>query len=129
MNIKAGFLTKAVMATYGANKWRMVEDLDYLAADGTFIRVLHGFIHDLASIPRPFNLLFRVNGKHREPSILHDWLYDKQGLITPYKRLTRQECDALFLEAMKSCGVGYFQRNMMYYGVRVGGFIAWNDKK
>ena len=121
------FMNTAILAPYSSDKWRMIEDLDYLADDKTFIRIPHGFVHDLASIPVPLNLFVRVNGRHREASILHDWLYNQKGLISQFKRLNRLESDAMFLEAMKSGGVGWFKRNMMYYAVRVGGFIAWSN--
>jgi len=122
------FMNKAIMEPYSDERWRMIEDFDYLTEDDRFIRIPHGFVHDLASIPRVFRLFFSVNGRHREAAILHDWLYHNQGLVSEFKRFTRAESDKLFLEAMKSSGVGYFKRHSMYWGVRVGGFIAWSSK-
>lgn len=122
------FLTEPVMKPYDSNKWRMVEDFDYVTQGGDFIRIPHGFIHDLASIPRGFNLFFRKHGDHTRAAILHDWCYHTKGQITPKIKLTRLQSDELFLMAMKECGVGYFKRCMMYYAVRVGGFLSWaND--
>lgn len=121
------FLTEAVMKPYGGNKWRMVEDFDYVTESGDFIRIPHGFVHDLASIPRPLNLLFRKHGRHTSAAILHDWAYHTQGQITGKIKLNRLQSDELFLEAMKASGVGYFKRVSMYYAVRLGGYLAWKD--
>lgn len=120
------FLTEAVMKPYAGNKWRMVEDLDYITQKADFIRIPHGFIHDIASIPVPINLFFRKHGRHTNAAILHDWCYHTKGQITGKIKLTRLQSDELFLAAMSECGVGYFKRHSMYWGVRLGGFIAWS---
>lgn len=122
------FLTPPVMKPYADNKWRMVEDFDYITDTGVFIRVPHGFVHDLASIPRPLNLFFRKHGRHTQAAILHDWCYHTQGQVTEKVKLTRLLSDELFLEAMKETGVGYFKRYSMYYAVRLGGYFAWVNK-
>ena len=86
-----------------------------------------GFENDLASIPRLLTFAFKVNGKHRWSAVIHDWLYANKGEIGTL-RLTRKECDLIFLEAMKVKKVGYIKRSMMFRGVRVGGFVAWSKK-
>ena len=123
------FYTTANMTTIRGGKWKMEEELDYVANDGTFIRVPRGFVHDLASIPRPLNLLFRVNGDHREAAILHDYAYANLGKVSSLKPLTRQECDLLFLEAMHSMLVNRATASSMYYAVRWFGWFAWNAHK
>ena len=120
------FLTEPVMKPYSASKWRMVNDFDYVTEGGDFVRIPHGFIHDMASIPRGVNLFIRKHGAHTKAAILHDWCYHTKGKINGGERLTRLQSDELFLTAMRECGVGYFKRYMMYYGVRCGGFIAWS---
>lgn len=123
------FLTTADMTTVRGGKWKMNAELDYLSSAGTFIRVPKGFVHDLASIPRPFNLLLRVNGDHREAAILHDFAYANLGVVSNFKTLTRQECDLLFLEAMHSCLVNRATAKAMYCAVRLFGMFAWNTHK
>ncbi len=119
------FLTEAILKPYGGDKWRLVEDFDYATIDGQFIRIQHGFICDLASIPRPIRLAIPVNGRHRQAAIVHDWLYNRGGLINEMKRISRKECDLIFLEAMTETGVSYFKRWAMYYGVRMGGSFSF----
>lgn len=123
------FLTTAVMTTVRKGKWRMVEELDYVTDSGVFIRVPRGFVHNLASIPRPFNLIFRVNGDHREAAILHDFAYAEQGKVAEDMQLTREECDLLFLEAMRYMLVGEFTAKSMYCAVATFGIFAWNKNK
>jgi hypothetical protein len=120
------FLTPAIMRPYGDNKWAMVEDFDYQYGS-KIIRIPHGFVHDLASIPRPLNLFVRQSGRHREAAILHDWLYENKGLINSFKRFSRKESDEIFYQAMLESGVGNVKSYLMYKAVRIGGYFAWKS--
>jgi hypothetical protein len=102
-------------------EWRLILPLIYLRDDYTAITVPAGFITDLASIPRAFHSLIPVNGKHSPAAILHDYLYCTQDR-------TRAEADAIFLEAMKACGVGWLRRQAMWSAVRAGGWLAWKER-
>lgn len=77
-----------------------------------------GFLTDLASIPRAFQWLVPVNGHHRRPAVLHDYLYVIQDR-------SRAEADRLFLDAMESIGTRWSQRRLMHTAVRSGGWWAW----
>lgn len=77
-----------------------------------------GFITDLASIPRIFQGLVPVNGHHRRPAVLHDYLYVVQDR-------SRLDADRLFLQAMAAIGTRWTQRQIMYRAVRLGGGAAW----
>ena len=101
--------------------WYLVDDLIYQTEAGEVITVPSGFDTDLASIPRIFHSIIPVNGKHRSPAIIHDHLYVVQDR-------TRSEADSIFLEAMKSVGVRWTQRYAMYWAVRSGGWIPWNQR-
>lgn len=120
------FLTPAVMTTHPDNKWRMVEELDYQFGQ-RIIRIPKGFVHDMASIPRPFNLFIRKHGNHTEAAILHDWLYANTGLINSFSRLTRLQCDHLFYRAMIESGVSQTKACLMFRAVRLGGWASWDD--
>ena len=101
--------------------WILVADLVYQTKTGEVIVVPTGFDTDLASIPRIFHAIVPVNGKHRSPAIIHDYLYATQNH-------SRSEADAIFLEAMESVGVRWTQRYAMYWAVRVGGWLAWDQR-
>jgi len=78
-----------------------------------------GFQTDLASIPRGFRSIIPQIGKHLQPAIAHDFCYAGNT------NLTKEEADLLFLEGMKSTGVWWLRRRVMYLAVRVGGKGHW----
>jgi len=78
-----------------------------------------GFRTDLASIPRPLRLFVSRFGRHRVPSIIHDWCYEA------HTKLTRSESDELFLLLMDRYGVPRWKRQAMYRAVRVFGASRW----
>lgn len=86
--------------------------------DGEAIIVPAGFRTDLASIPRLFQNLVPVNGRHRAAAVLHDYLFVVQDR-------PRSAVDAIFLRAMEASGVSWAQRWVMYAAVRVGGWMPW----
>ena len=101
--------------------WYLVNDLIYQTTSGEVITVPSGFDTDLASIPQIFHSIIPVNGRHRSPAIIHDYLYVIQDR-------SRSEADAIFLEAMESVGVRWTQRYAMYWAVRLGGLLPWNKR-
>lgn len=86
------------------------------------IVIPRGFITDFASIPKPAQWLYSVNGKTRKAAVLHDYLYCEQ-------RLTRELADAIFMEAMIATGVDKVEREVFYRAVRLGGWKRWNERK
>jgi len=116
------------------------EPLTYRWVDGETIRELKvpaEFPTDLASIPRVFRLFFPVNGKHRKAAVVHDYLYSWLGnlpegttsvdIVSGESVNLRKFSDGLFLQMMKDLGVSRFKRYPMYWGVRSGGWVAWNN--
>lgn len=116
------FLSEAILKVgHGTDSWILDEPLIYQADSSELITVPAGFSTDLASIPRPLQAVIPLNGKHRAAAIVHDYLYAIQDR-------TRAQADAIFLEAMKACRVRYTQRYAMYWGVRIGGWVPWNER-
>lgn len=95
--------------------------LQYRSANGRLYRVPPRFITDLASIPGIAQPAIDRNGKSRRPAVLHDWLYCLHAD-------TRQEADALFLEALQAEGVGWLTRHAMWAAVRAWGWRYWNAR-
>jgi len=81
------------------------------------IIVPKGFVTDFASVPRVFLPIIPKMGRHREAAVIHDYLYTG----TRYKKLTRKDCDKLFLEAMIESKVPRWKRILMYRLVRIFG--------
>lgn len=116
------FLTPLDLRAYKPGEWVVLLGLLYLARNGARYMVPRGFITDLASIPRALRWLIDPDGPSRQAAVLHDFLY-----CIHY--LPRAEADALFLEALESCGVGRATRWAMYLGVRAGGWVYWDQRK
>ena len=98
-------------------EWILGKPLVYETRKGIIIEAPKGFVTDLASIPRIFQILIPKAGKHRSPAVIHDLLYVKKGRLG-LKKFTREEADELFLEAMEDVGVSYWKRYSMYWAVR-----------
>ncbi len=119
--------------------WRLIRTFEYVwgkLETGLHIRVPAGFVTDFASSPRFFWPIVSPWGKWGKAAILHDWLYSKKGqrvvdlrghglVSIPRRKLA----DGIFLEAMEVLGVKPWRRNLMYWGVRAFGWLAWRKKR
>jgi hypothetical protein len=85
-------------------------------------------VTDFASLPLGV-FIKSPGGKWDKPAIIHDELY-KTPLVAvaggTAREVTRAQADAIFLEAMDASGVNWFTKRIIYSGVRVGGWKAWN---
>ncbi len=79
-----------------------------------------GFVTDLASIPRLARLLISKSGRHRVPSVIHDWCYEGKT------DFTRAEADELFLILMALYQVPIWKRQAMYGAVVSFGWALWD---
>jgi hypothetical protein len=101
--------------------WKLLQPLVYSSdRHGRLITVPAGFITDFASVPRlPVAYLVTANRGH-EAAVIHDWLYTTHAV-------PRAEADALFEEALAAGGEPAWRRWLMWLGVRVGGWAAWDS--
>ena len=82
-----------------------------------------GFFTDFASVPRFLPLVYACLGDTaHEPAVIHDWLY--YSAIT-----TREVADNVLLEAMKAWGMPAWRYWPIFWGVRAGGWSAWNQHR
>lgn len=90
------------------------------------ITVPQGYITDGASVPRILWPLVRPDGLVRAGSVLHDYLYGLRGFSAKQGfHFTRRECDIIFRDIMKECGVSWLKRGTMYNAVRLFGWLPW----
>lgn len=107
----------------GDDLWFLLRHLEYKSKQGVVYRVPKHFITDAASIPRfLWSLVGHPMDDYAESAVLHDWLY-RTGNVP------KEEADRLFLEAMKSQGIRWAQRWVLYCGVKFGGRLAWNSNR
>ena len=81
-----------------------------------------GIKTDLGSIPTVLQVFFPKDGKAMYGYILHDYLY-QIGLFS------RSETDDILEEAMESLGVSWWRRKSVRGGLKVGGWVAWNEHR
>ena len=109
------------LRAYKPGEWVLLEPFRYHARDGREFTVPRWFVTDLASIPWLVDPLF--DGlDHRAAGVIHDFCYCAQ-------QVTRAEADELFREMLETLGVGVIKRNLMYSGLRVGGWYRYSQCK
>ncbi len=89
---------------------------------GRTLTVPVGFYTDFASVPRIGIIYAMLGDTAHEPAVVHDWLY-YLGLVP------RELADQVLLEAMGVINVPAWRRWPIYWGVRIGGWYAWNDHR
>ncbi len=81
-----------------------------------------GFYTDFASVPRLGIVYAMLGDCAHQPAVVHDWLY--------YAALvSRKTADRVLLEAMVDIGLPSWRRWPIYWGVRLGGWHAWNEHR
>lgn len=121
----SSFTQPLVLEDLGNGTWRTTREFIYYVGEegkGEAIVVPQGFVTDLASVPRMLWPLVPPMGKFNQAAVLHDYLYS-------IGCKTRKACDDVFLEAMAVLGVRWSQRWTIYSGVRIGGWVAWNNHR
>jgi hypothetical protein len=95
---------------------------------GTLIVAPVGFVTDFASVPRIVLAYLMFGGKGKRAAVIHDLLYSKFMVWVNggLRALTREECDAVFKEALQATGYSNFTVWCMYQGVRFGGAARFN---
>jgi hypothetical protein len=80
------------------------------------------FYTDFASVPRLGIIYALLGDRAHEPAVVHDWLYF--SAIT-----TRKISDDVLMEAMQVMNLPWWQRYPIFWGVRIGGWHAWDQHR
>ena len=101
-------------------RWRLLENFPYHSELlGRWFTVPKGFVTDFASVPRVPVAYWLTGGIAHISAVVHDYLYSTH--LT-----TRSEADQVFLEAAAASNIPAWRRNLMYWGIRAGGWQRWN---
>ncbi len=103
------------------NTWIVMRPFGYDIGEegsGDSVDVEIGFTTDFASIPRIFWAVLPRWGKYGHATVIHDWLYWVQDR-------ERDEADFIMLEAMGVLGVPVWQKFVIFWAVRLIGWVAW----
>ena len=114
---KSQFINVGSLRPVG-NAWVIQEQFVYHSELlGRRITVPHGFVTDLASVPKivPRFIVDVATGKNRKAAIIHDPL-----CLDEFKRkygISQDQADLVFREALMVCGVKKWQANILYTAV------------
>jgi hypothetical protein len=114
----------------------LVEALVFLDYDGTLYRAPIGSTTDGLSTPKIVRIIpgYDATGDDWWSGVLHDsgyrdFLQVSTGVWIK-ANLTQKQCDHLIYSAMKSQGVGFLRRHIIFYALRLfGGFAFKGDRK
>jgi hypothetical protein len=119
----AKFLSRLTVTEIDDKVFALHEPFSY-SSDllATQLDVPVGFYTDFASVPRLGVIYAMLGDCAHEPAVIHDWLY--------YTGLTdRETSDDILLEAMGVKGISRWKRYPIWWGVRLGGWVAWRDHR
>lgn len=105
------------------SSWMLEENYIYELNDGRTLFIPASFLFDYASIPRiAWRLFPPATGKHRIPSLGHDWLCASGNV-------SWTEAANIFLVLMETAGVSKTKRYMIYFAVRLFGQLHKPDPR
>lgn len=78
-----------------------------------------GFVTNYGSVPQILQSFIPASGKATYAYVLHDWLYET-GI------LSKDEADKLLRDLVIELGLSKIKAYSIYYGLKIGGFKAWN---
>lgn len=81
-----------------------------------------GFVSDGLSIPRFYRFRFSPSGRGFRAALAHDFLY--RHAVVP-----RAVCDRVFRDGLEYCGVNWWERNVMYAALKLGGGFAYGKSR
>ena len=119
--------TSALIVTpiQDGRRWKLVKSFSYHVGSQHsrfVIKVPRGFVTDFASVPQFLWGWLPSWGKYGKAAILHDYIY--QTHLTE-----RSIADSIFYEAMLISGTRLLRAKLMYYGVRLFGWLVWGRLK
>ena len=141
----SNFTTLLVVSPLPDGKhWRIVLPFVYAVGHKDSpdrIEVPAGFVTDFASSPPAVWSIIPPWGRYGKAAVLHDYLYQsiywmleqpqyRALFVHHYYALNnpRKFADDIFREAMIVLGVKPWRVSLMYWGVRVLGWLAWPRK-
>ena len=103
-------------------RWKLVRQFTYHVGSKysrDYIIVPAGFVTDFASSPSQVWWLIPPWGRYGKAAVVHDYLYQTH-------LRTREEADNIFRESMEVLGVDKRRVFIMYWGVRLFGWLGYH---
>lgn len=105
-------------------KWVLIHALDYHGKRQRF-HIPAGFLTDFASTPRLLWSIFPPYGRWVKAAVLHDYAYSHPFSVDG-EPITRKDADGLFRRVLGEEGCPGWRANVMYWALRLFGWLAWN---
>jgi len=103
----------------GFGHFDVMSGFSFTSNTGKIVEVHKPFYTDNYSIPKVIRSIISNDDLPKWPSVMHDYSYFDG-------RYSRNDCDLLLKEALEFMNVELWKIKLVYYGVRIGGFIAYN---
>ena len=128
-----GFWKGIIMWITTSRKWEITKDWRY-SIDGKKFVIPKGFIFDGASVPKFFRSWLSPMGVLLMGGLIHDYGYKYQTLVYADKKGMNGEhnqrwMDKTFRDINISVNGFYVLNYLAYYGLRLGGFMAWRKHR
>lgn len=135
-----GFKTRYAEACcdQDGRNWKLIQPIDYIAADGRVLRIPRGASTDGASTPAIVWSKYPPCGAYWLAAVLHDSAYQgtlelvsdgTSGQSVAKVMLAKSDCDLLLKEAMESTGVDSVTIMVIYEAVKMFGQPAFNSDR
>ena len=116
-----------------SRKWVIVKDYHY-RIDGQDLVIPVGFIFDGASVPKFLHTWLSPMGVLLVGGLIHDYGYKYQTLLCKGKKKsigtkTQKELDIIFRDVNIIQNGFRLINYLAYYGLKLGGFAAWNKHR
>lgn len=114
----------------GKQLWVVKKDFNFFldAEQNRRVVIPRGYLTDGASVPRPFWSFVPPWGQYGQAAVMHDWLCEYLRVWdtkeAKWIKITREECDNIFNDAMRSLGVSNTTRRIMYGAVKAYSHLA-----
>ena len=134
----ARILGDLIVKNVGPGLWKVMEDIEFYVGDeksGEVIIVKKGKITDFASIPFGLRNILPKDGGWTIGSVFHDLLYQFRGVLPPEnfrgpaKIYSQKDCDKIFDDINTIKKVSWWQRFLLYNGLRLGGWVSFSKNK
>ena len=116
-----------------SRKWEIVSDYHY-NIDGQDLVIPKGFVFDGASVPKFLHTWLSPMGVLLVGGLIHDYGYKYQTLLCKGKKKaigmkTQSQLDVIFRDVNIVQNGFRLINYLAYYGLKLGGFAAWNKHR
>ena len=110
------------------DKYVIEEEIVVKLSNGDILTIDKGFLWDKSSMPKILHWIFAPTGRFEIAALIHDKIY--KDLKHKYTRKFADKEMLLWSKALQETNkVSFrnFDNYFRYYGVRLVGYLAWND--